>query len=423
MAKKTMTLQEWCINKKRTELLSEWDNERNSMLNVSKNYFEEKYNSCENVFWKCNNGHSWKEYIIARTIFNMKCPICYPEMSELPVGTKYGCITIVAGYDEYKRVVAEKIMRLEQEKIDFINGVVKPDLNIDNLDYFENEIQYYKTEKYKCKCKCGLIQYLSKKDFLEKKHRYCTEKEKHYLIDIGEEYFKMEECGLKTKHRQELYNSHKRGKAKNYDVNLSNTYHESLEILECINDSYEELSGYYDKRKKGGAFYTVYKIYRCRCYLCGKEQDIKCSEFCINPPSEYGKRAYDGYYSEAHCDCHKISSFQWIVNKILIKHNISYRVEVSFPNLYGVGHINLLSYDFSILNSDGSIKCLIECQGEQHYKPVEEFGGNAQFEIQQLNDKLKRNYAMEHNIPLYEISYKEKKYENVEAFLRQNKII
>ena len=45
--------------------------------------------------------------------------------------------------------------------------------------------------------------------------------------------------------------------------------------------------------------------------------------------------------------------------KILKKNDVPYRVEVSFPDLYGVGNTNLLKYDFPVLNKDGTIKCLI----------------------------------------------------------------
>lgn len=65
----------------------------------------------------------------------------------------------------------------------------------------------------------------------------------------------------------------------------------------------------------------------------------------------------------------------------------------------------------------------LECQGEQHYKPVEEFGGERRFAIQQRNDEEKRKYAKEKNIKLIEISYKDKKYETVESALKDNNII
>lgn len=98
---------------------------------------------------------------------------------------------------------------------------------------------------------------------------------------------------------------------------------------------------------------------------------------------------------------------------------MSYRVEVSFPDLYGAGRVNLLRYDFGVYDDAGNLKCLIECQGEQHYEPVEEFGGETQFSAQKKNDDLKREYAKNIGIPLYEIPYKNKKYEKVESFFRE----
>ena len=92
-------------------------------------------------------------------------------------------------------------------------------------------------------------------------------------------------------------------------------------------------------------------------------------------------------------------------------------------DLYGVGHKKLLRYDFAVLGSDNSIKCLIECQGEQHYKPVAEFGGVSQYESQVKNDELKRIYAKSHNIPLFEIPYTCNTYEKEIEFLKTAGII
>lgn len=81
---------------------------------------------------------------------------------------------------------------------------------------------------------------------------------------------------------------------------------------------------------------------------------------------DYGPKATKGYYSDTFCDCHKISSFQWRTIDIFRKYNIDYRVEFSFPNLYGVGNKNLLRYDFGIYDEKKNIKALVECQGEQY---------------------------------------------------------
>ena len=213
-----------------------------------------------------------------------------------------------------------------------------------------------------------------------------------------------------------------RVKDESYNVDYSNTTHESLEILECIDENYEGTPFAHDKRNKGAGICIVYKLYKCRCYLCGKEYQFKSSDFEIKK-DRYGSRASKGYYCEACCDCHSISSFQWRTAKILREHNVAYKVEVSFQDLYGVGHKKLLRYDFAVLGSDNSIKCLIECQGEQHYKPVAEFGGVSQYESQVKNDELKRIYAKSHNIPLFEIPYTCNTYEKEIEFLKTAGII
>ena len=108
---------------------------------------------------------------------------------------------------------------------------------------------------------------------------------------------------------------------------------------------------------------------------------------------------------------------------MLFEANVNYSVEYSFPDLYGNQGVNLLRFDFVIFNNDGSINCLIECQGEQHYQPVDEFGGENQYKTQIINDDLKRKYAKEHNYKLLEIPYTEKNIESIKNILEKNSII
>ena len=57
----------------------------------------------------------------------------------------------------------------------------------------------------------------------------------------------------------------------------------------------------------------------------------------------------------------------------------------------------------------------IEYQGIQHYKPIEYFGGEETFKIQQEHDRRKKNYAQKHNINLLEIWYWD--FKNIETIL------
>lgn len=443
MAKKTKSLSQWCVEKMRSDILSELDFDKNSEV-YALGYIPDRieYNSDAIINWICEREHKYSCEVVGRTLFDLKCPVCNPNDAILPVGTKYGCLTIIGDFNDYRMEVAEpKIQEWQKEKEDFLNGIRKPNSNIDSVDFFDRRIEDDSTcRRYKCQCKCGKIRYIHQHDFLKSKHKFCTVGIKEKWLenlarernkakeDLTEEELLKEFCGLAVKtwnDKQKAYRENgKRIFADNYDVDWTGNIFESLEVLECIDDNYEERYVDGDLRKKDAYSYTVYKLYKCRCYLCGKEHIVKCSQFNISPPNQYGRRAYQGYWSEVECDCHgEISSFQWIVNKILIENDIPYRVEYSFSDLFGYYGVNNLKFDFAIMNKDGSVKCLIECQGEQHYMPVEKFGGNRQYDIQVKNDNLKREYIQKHNIELIEISYKDKKIEKVETILRKHNII
>lgn len=318
-------------------------------------------------------------------------------------------------------------------------------------------------KKYKCKCrKCGKIRYYTEETiqakptfcyrpvYISTKHTYSTSasnsryrKEQRYQNDetvnlVGDMDLVSpdEYCGKWIE--KQAKNSKKQAEkeaaviaalprrpAANYDVDFTGMIYESLEVLECVNDRLESApdSHYNQRHQKIYSDITVYKLYRCRCYLCGKEQLVTCNRFGIHPPTAYGPTARDGYWSSVKCDCHPISSFQWKVNKLLIENKVPYRVETSFPGLYGVQGKKLLQFDFAVYNEDGTIKCLIECQGEQHERPVEEFEGEYGYEMQISNDELKREYVKTHNIPYIEISYKDKKYEKVMEILMKEGIL
>lgn len=333
----------------------------------------------------------------------------------MPIGIKHGCFTILGGIEEYyEKVIKKQIERLEQDKQKFIKGEKNPNNNFESVDTFDKWIQNYKSrKKYKCQCKCGRIVYLDEKALFFKKWRDCED-----FGETGEQ----KNCALKQERINKRLASYPRVKDKSYHIDYSNTVHESFEVLECIDENYEGKLITHDKRKKGGGKFIVYKLYRCRCYLCGKEYEFKSSDFEIKIDA-YGPRASVGYYCNAFCDCHTISSFQWRTIKILKEHNIIYKVEFVFQDLFGVGQKQLLRYDFAVLGSDNNIKCLVECQGEQHYKPVAEFGGISQFESQVKNDELKRIYAKSHNIPLFEIPYTCNTYDKEIKFLKTTGII
>ena len=67
-----MTLQEWCDNNNKQDLLNEWDYDKNGK--ITPNTFS--YGSNKKVWWKCKNGHTWNTRISVRTKQKSICPIC-----------------------------------------------------------------------------------------------------------------------------------------------------------------------------------------------------------------------------------------------------------------------------------------------------------------------------------------------------------
>lgn len=83
------------------------------------------------------------------------------------------------------------------------------------------------------------------------------------------------------------------------------------------------------------------------------------------------------------------------IEEFLIINHFEYESQKRFPEL------GRLSYDFYI----PELRLLIEYQGEQHYKPVDIFGGEEHFLFQQKSDQSKREYAKSNGYILLEIPY------------------
>ena len=98
------------------------------------------------------------------------------------------------------------------------------------------------------------------------------------------------------------------------------------------------------------------------------------------------------------------------ISNFLKINNIEFLTQYSFDNLVGLKG-GLLLYDFYI----PKYNILIEYNGEQHYRPIDYFGGEKQFEIQQEHDRRKRQYAKDHSINLLEIAYWD--FDNIEEIL------
>lgn len=99
----------------------------------------------------------------------------------------------------------------------------------------------------------------------------------------------------------------------------------------------------------------------------------------------------------------KISKGEQYIMNWLEEHHIKYEYQKKFPET------KLKSFDFYLPEQN----ILIEYQGEQHYHPLNCFGGKEKFQLQQERDSIKREFAKNNQINLIEIPY----YDNIEKYL------
>ena len=134
------------------------------------------------------------------------------------------------------------------------------------------------------------------------------------------------------------------------------------------------------RAKNGGAV-----IYKCQC---------DCGEICYVSSTELRAKR------KTSCDKCKESYGETKIRLLLEEHQIPYEKEKTFENCINPETNKRYRFDFFINN-----EYIVEFDGEQHFKPIEYFGGQEYFETCQARDKRKNEYCKQNNIPIIRIPY------------------
>ena len=145
-----------------------------------------------------------------------------------------------------------------------------------------------------------------------------------------------------------------------------------------INNSIQVHGTFYDYSKAEVIDYNT-KV----CIICPKH-----GEFWQSPRKHYGDK----------CGCPKCASShgERLICQILNDLNINYQHQVKIKNPYNDSNFII---DFKIDD------IIIEYNGQQHYTPVEHFGGELRFQQQKQRDEYLKRYCNDYNMKLLEIPY------------------
>jgi len=130
--------------------------------------------------------------------------------------------------------------------------------------------------------------------------------------------------------------------------------------------------------------------WECECPLCGSHFNeipavilsghrISCG--CATPVTSHGEKYIAG---------------------LLDSLGVVYKHEYKIPDCK---NIKTLRFDFAIFNNDGTLKHLIEYDGEQHFEPIKHFGGLTAYEQRKARDEIKNKYCKDNNIPMTRLPY------------------
>lgn len=126
---------------------------------------------------------------------------------------------------------------------------------------------------------------------------------------------------------------------------------------------------------------------------------------------------------EISCECFRNrSSGEALIKAYLLDYKMNFISEYKFPDLYSPEG-GQMRYDFAVMPDGGDVPiALIEFDGEQHFIPVDLWGGIEALEKTQNHDRIKNEYAEMHNIPLLRIKYTDvlKTYKILDDFFKKS---
>lgn len=176
----------------------------------------------------------------------------------------------------------------------------------------------------------------------------------------------------------------------------------------CLNRE-RLLTPKYDLTGNQFGFLKVIKQMKCS----SKNNGTNWLCLCENCGAEVIVSQHSLTQGQMSCGCVKSKS-EVAITQFLKNNNINFSKQYQFDDLKSTKGYPL-RFDFAIMNDDGSLKMLIEYQGQQHFEATPHWGGEEGYERRKEYDELKREYCRNKGLNLIEITC----FDNLEQRLKE----
>jgi len=269
----------------------------------------------------------------------------------------------------------------------------------------KHKLYFYQTIKYHQQGRLGCP--LCKKEVQKKRQFYSQEKIIERIKKVHNNKYnlsKIEYKGINNKIELVCY---KHGK---FWIKPNDLINNKQGCSKCGN----EFRGNKQRKPLSQFIKEAIKIYGNE-YDYSKVNYINCDTIIIiicKKHGEFKSSPYKHLNNNIGCPfCKTKFSFETITKQVLDIYNLNYEYQYKFSECRNQLP---LPFDFAIFEDKEKtkLKFLIECQGLQHYKIIDYFGGEKGYTYRKKNDYIKKEYCNSNNIMLLEIKYP--KYRDIE---------
>lgn len=296
-------------------------------------------------------------------------------------------------------------------------------LTIIGIDEPELNSKGYKIKRVKCRCECGTIISTRYSSVKSGHTKGCGQKHRRYQDLTGLRFNKLVVLKqgpdeivktLGTRHIRWYCQCDCGNEVLTRGTSLRNGHTQSCG---CLHSEANYGLGLIDlSGQKFGRWIVLYRdgsvleprgryspLWMCECE-CGEKRRVRGSTLRNGNSLSCGCYKFDVLQEKAKLGF-GLSELELNTARVLDDFGVYYEPQYIFKDLKSAKGYPL-SFDYMVYH-DGDPIFLIECQGRQHYEPVDYFGGENQFKIQVANDNLKRSYVKSIGLDLIEIPYTE----------------